>query len=129
LDEAESEGKMSQEKTIQVRRVRRKQRVRNSIQGTAERPRLSVFRSSKHVYAQLIDDFAGKTLAAAGTAGKDPYAAYGGNIKAAKSVGKKIAELAKAKGISKVAFDRGYYRYHGRIKALADAAREGGLEF
>lgn len=120
---------MSQAKLIRVRRERRKFRVRKGVQGTAERPRLSVFRSSKHIYVQLIDDIAHKTLAAFGTAGKDSGAKYGGNIQAAKFAGKKIAELAKAKGISKVAFDRGYYRYHGRIKALADAAREGGLQF
>jgi large subunit ribosomal protein L18 len=122
---------MGQLETIQVRRVRRKHRVRKSIRGTSARPRLSVFRSSKHIYAQLIDDFAGKTLISVGSSGKSAQAEtkYGGNTKAAKTIGKKLAELAKAKGISKVAFDRGYYRYHGRIKALADGAREGGLEF
>lgn len=120
---------MSQAKTIRVRRERRQHRVRNNVRGTAERPRLSVFRSSKHIYVQLIDDIAGKTLVAAGTTGKNSATPYGGNIKAAKVIGKKIAELAKEKGIGKVAFDRGYYRYHGRIKALADAAREGGLQF
>jgi large subunit ribosomal protein L18 len=106
---------------------RRAHRVRNKVQGTPERPRLSVFRSSKHIYAQLIDDMTGATLAAASTAGK--AGKYGGNVKAAKEVGTKLAEAAKAKGISKAAFDRGHYRYHGRVKALADAAREGGLQF
>jgi large subunit ribosomal protein L18 len=86
-----------------------------------------VFRSSKHIYAQLINDLDGVTLAAASTCGKG--AAYGGNIQAAKTVGQKIAEAAKAAGIVQVAFDRGHYRYHGRVKALADAAREGGLKF
>ena len=107
---------------------RRAHRVRNRVQGTSERPRLSVFRSSKHIYAQLIDDMKGVTLAAASTAGKAGDK-YGGNVKAASVVGKKLAEAAKAKGITKAAFDRGHYRYHGRVKALADAAREGGLQF
>ena len=110
---------------------RRAHRVRAKVRGTADRPRLSVFRSSKHIYAQLIDDLNGVTLAAASTAGKEAKSAvkYGGNVKAAATVGQKIAEAAKAKGITKAAFDRGHYRYHGRVKALADAAREGGLQF
>ena len=122
---------MSQQKRIQVRRERRKFRVRNKVRGTSERPRLSVFRSSKHIYAQLIDDQSGQTVAAASSCGKGVVKElpYGGNIKAAKVVGKKLADAAKAKGISKAAFDRGSYRYHGRVKALADAAREGGLQF
>jgi large subunit ribosomal protein L18 len=122
---------MAQQKRIQERRERRKFRVRNAVRGTPERPRLSVFRSSKHIYAQLIDDQSGQTLAAASSCGKDVAKdlPYGGNIKAAKTVGKKLADAAKAKGISKAAFDRGSYRYHGRVKALADAAREGGLQF
>ena len=105
--------------------------MRNKIVGTPERPRLSVFRSSKHIYAQLIDDLQGVTLAAASSAHPDVRgsAPYGGNVKAAAVVGKKLAEAAKEKGISKAAFDRGHYRYHGRVKALADAAREGGLQF
>jgi large subunit ribosomal protein L18 len=92
---------------------------------------LTVFRSSKHIYAQLIDDLTGVTLAAASTNHPDVRSAvtYGGNVKAAVVVGKKLAEAAKTKGINKAAFDRGHYRYHGRIKALADAAREGGLQF
>jgi large subunit ribosomal protein L18 len=111
--------------------LRRRQHVRRSITGTPERPRLSVFRSSKHIYAQLIDDLTGVTLAAATSNSPDlrPGMPYGGNVKAAAVVGKKLAEVAKAKGITKAAFDRGHYRYHGRVKALADAAREGGLQF
>ena len=99
--------------------------------GTPERPRLSVFRSDKHIYAQLIDDLAGKTLASAATTSGDVRGDLknGGNIAAAKLVGKAIAERAKAAGITKVAFDRGGRKYHGRVKALADAAREGGLQF
>src|SRR5271166_538891 len=122
---------MDHQKAKHKQQVRRRHHVRNKITGTSERPRLSVFRSSKHIYAQLIDDLSGVTLAAASTSGKDSKQAvpYGGNIKAAAVVGKKIAEVAKEKGISKVAFDRGHYRYHGRVKALADAAREGGLNF
>jgi large subunit ribosomal protein L18 len=90
---------------------------------------MSVFRSSKHIYVQLIDDLSGTTLVSASTSGKDPGVKYGGNKAAAVEVGKKVAELAKAKGIIKVAFDRGHYRFHGRVKALADAAREAGLQF
>jgi large subunit ribosomal protein L18 len=121
---------MDQQKAKKVRQLRRRHHVRSKIVGTPERPRLSVFRSSKHIYAQLIDDLAGNTLAAVGTAAKKATdLPYGGNVKAAKAIGLKIAEVAKSKGITKVAFDRGHYRYHGRIKALADAAREGGLQF
>jgi large subunit ribosomal protein L18 len=120
---------MDQQKAKKHRQLRRRNHVRSKIVGTPERPRLSVFRSSKHIYAQLIDDLAGATLAAASTAGKEVGLPYGGNVKAAKAVGLKIAAAAKAKGILKVAFDRGHYRYHGRVKALADAAREGGLQF
>jgi large subunit ribosomal protein L18 len=90
-----------------------------------------VFRSSKHIYAQLIDDLTGATLASASSTLKDIRSTtpYGGNVKAAAAVGKKLAEAAQTKGIRKAAFDRGHYRYHGRVKALADAAREGGLQF
>ncbi len=119
---------MNAQKTKHASQLRRSRRVRNKITGTAERPRLSVFRSSKHIYAQLIDDSNGTTLAAATSKEKGKANAYGGNLKAAAEVGKKLAEAAKAKGITKAAFDRGHYRYHGRVKALADAVREGGLQ-
>ncbi|HYO09040.1 MAG TPA: 50S ribosomal protein L18 [Tepidisphaeraceae bacterium] len=111
---------------------RRKYRTRKNIFGTTERPRLSVFRSDKHIYAQLIDDLAGRTLAAvASTSGETRGAELknGGNVNAAKKVGAAIAARAKEIGVTKVAFDRGGRMYHGRIKALADAAREGGLQF
>lgn len=122
---------MTLQKRIRLGRERRAHRVRNKIVGTPERPRLTVFRSSKHIYAQLVDDLTGTTLASASTRAKElrGEVPYGGNIKAAVLVGQKIAGAAQAKGITKVAFDRGHYRYHGRIKALADAAREGGLQF
>jgi large subunit ribosomal protein L18 len=122
---------MDHQKAKRIRQLRRRRHVRKRIVGTPERPRLSVHRSSKHIYAQLIDDLSGVTLASASTAVKDVRSdlPYGGNVKAAVVVGRRIAEAAKGKGISKVAFDRGHYRYHGRVKALADAAREGGLQF
>ena len=102
-----------------------------TVSGTAERPRLCVYRSIDHIYAQVIDDRAGKTLASASTADKDTKKSLkgGGNVAAAKVVGKAVADRAKAAGISKVVFDRGGYKYHGRVKALADAAREAGLQF
>jgi large subunit ribosomal protein L18 len=106
------------------------QRLRQRVQGSSQRPRLNIYRSLNHIYAQVIDDASGKTLAAASTvAGKKGVKRTGGNIASAKEVGKSIAERAKEKGIKKVVFDRGGYLYHGRIKALADAAREAGLEF
>ena len=110
---------------------RRKWSVRSSVFGTPERPRLSVFRSDKHIYAQVIDDFAGRTLASAASTATDIRGdlVNGGNVNAAKKVGQAIAERAKAAGVTAVAFDRGGRRYHGRIKALADAARAGGLQF
>jgi large subunit ribosomal protein L18 len=120
---------MDSQKIKHLRQLRRRRHVRKKIVGTAERPRMSVFRSSKHIYVQLIDDINGSTLGAASTSGKEAGAGYGGNVKAAKAVGKKIAEVAKTRGIANVAFDRGHYRYHGRVKALADAAREAGLQF
>ena len=122
---------MEHQKTKQIQQLRRRRHVRSKIVGTTERPRLTVFRSSKHIYAQLIDDLQGLTLVAASSAEEAlrPSVKYGGNVKAAQEVGKRLAEAAKGKGISKAAFDRGHYRYHGRIKALADAAREGGLQF
>ena len=135
-------------------RVRVHSRIRQKVRGTEERPRLAVFRSVKHIYAQLIDDRKGHTLAAASSGEKagdkkseekkssekpvsekkpekasSEKAANGGNVAGAKQVGKLIAERAKAQGVTKVVFDRGGYLYHGRVKALADAAREAGLEF
>jgi large subunit ribosomal protein L18 len=105
-------------------------RIRKKMQGTAERPRLNVYRSLNHIYAQVIDDLHGKTLVSASTAeGKKEDRRTGGNVAAAKSVGKTIAERARSKGVTKVVFDRGGYIYHGRVKALADAAREAGLQF
>src|ERR1700721_162530 len=105
-------------------------RIRKKMQGTAERPRLNVYRSLNHIYVQVVDDLHGTTLVSASSAeGKKEDRRTGGNVAAAKNVGKIIAERAKAKGVSKVVFDRGGYIYHGRVKALADAAREGGLEF
>ena len=102
-------------------------RIRQKMSGTAARPRLNVYRSLNHIYAQIIDDSKGQTVASASTlAAKIDL---GGNIAAAKEVGKRVAELALEKGVKKVVFDRGGYLYHGRIKALADAAREAGLEF
>ena len=111
---------------------RRKARVRRAVKAGANgRPRLSVFRSSKHIYAQIIDDRKGETVAAASSIEKDMRGSLktGANIEAAKAVGKLVAERASAKGIKDVVFDRGGYIFHGRIKALADAAREGGLNF
>jgi large subunit ribosomal protein L18 len=105
-------------------------RIRKKMQGTAERPRLNVYRSLNHIYVQVIDDLHGKTLVSASTAeGKKEDRRTGGNVASAKAVGKAIAERAKAKGVTKVVFDRGGYIYHGRVKALADAAREAGLQF
>jgi len=154
---------MNSQKTKEAQRRRRRFRVRNKVRGTAERPRLTVFRSSSHISAQLIDDDTGRTLASATsqakreqpakgghqsvkTTGPDgrpltkgeirkarkallPKQPYGGNVKAAKEIGLKLAAAAKAAGFTKVAFDRGHYRYHGRVKALAEGAREGGLQF
>jgi len=110
---------------------RRKWSVRKSVFGSPQRPRLSVFRSDKHIYAQIIDDFAGTTLAAASSVTADVRGELktGGNVAAAKKVGHAIAERAKSAGITKVAFDRGGRKYHGRVKALADAARQAGLQF
>ena len=109
-------------------RQKRHLRVRNRVAGTAERPRLNVFRSLKHIYAQVIDDDKGLTLVAASSLDKD-FDGAGGNIEAAKAVGTAIAKKALEKGISEVVFDRGGYIYHGRVAALAQAAREGGLKF
>jgi len=111
-------------KVAQRARIRR--RIRAKISGTATRPRLSVFRSNKHLYAQLVDDAAGHTLAAAST--RDAGAA-GTGVDASKAVGQRLAERATAAGVSSVVFDRGGYRFHGNVKALAEGAREGGLQF
>ncbi len=115
--------------TRNEQRAKRQRRVRKKIVGTAERPRLAVFRSNRHTYAQLIDDFAGRTLAAASTVERDLRESGGGNKAAATAVGRLVAERAKAAGIDKVVFDRGGFIYHGRVAALADAAREAGLDF
>jgi large subunit ribosomal protein L18 len=109
-------------------RVRIHKRIRAKIHGTAERPRLAVFRSIKHIYAQLIDDAAGRTLVSASSNEKG-VSTSGGNVAGAKEIGKALAERATTKGIKRIVFDRGGYLYHGRVKALADAAREAGLEF
>ena len=109
-------------------RIKRHKRVRGKVSGTAQCPRLNVFRSAKHIYAQLIDDNAGVTLVSASTVEKS-FDGFGGNVEAAKKVGLAIAEAAKAKGITDVVFDRGGYVYHGRVAALAEGAREGGLNF
>ena len=117
-------------KDKQVARTRRHFRVRKKVAGTAERPRLAVFRSNKHISAQVIDDRSGRTVAAASSVESALKAAGGtGNKTAAAAVGKLVAERAKAAGVSSVVFDRGGFQYHGRVAAVADAAREAGLEF
>lgn len=108
-----------------LKRTRRKRGIRKRVSGTAQRPRLAVFRSNKQIYAQIIDDAQGRTLAAASSIGIEKAV----TVAAAAQVGKALAEKAKSAGVQAVAFDRAGYRYHGRIKALADAAREGGLKF
>jgi len=110
-------------------RIRRHRRVRKQITGTPQRPRLAVFRSDRHISAQVIDDTTGRTLAAAATVERDLRAGGGGNTAAAEAVGRLVAERAKAAGVTAVVFDRGGFRYHGRVAALADAARAAGLEF
>jgi large subunit ribosomal protein L18 len=123
---------MADKNVLKAKRLDRRQRsIRKSLFGSAARPRLAVFRSDKHIYAQLIDDYTGRTLASAATTAADVRGDLknGGNIAAAKKVGSVIAERAKAAGITAVAFDRGGRRYHGRVKALADAARQAGLKF
>jgi large subunit ribosomal protein L18 len=109
-------------------RLRVHRRIRRRVAGSAERPRLAVYRSIAHIYAQVIDDRSGRTLVSASSNDKGA-SANGGNVAGAKEIGRLIAERAKEKGLTKVVFDRGGYLYHGRIKALADAAREAGLEF
>jgi large subunit ribosomal protein L18 len=114
-----------------LHRQRVHERVRNRVEGTPERPRLAVYRSLGHIYAQVIDDRSGKTLVSASSIDGQTKKNLkgGGNIAAAKVIGKTVAERAKAAGVNKVVFDRGGYKYHGRVKALADAAREAGLQF
>jgi large subunit ribosomal protein L18 len=122
---------MDKNKYLGGQRQRRQYRVRKRIRGSAERPRLTVFRSHRNLACQIIDDASGKTLLSVGTKDKDvrDSVAYGGNKNAAQAIGKLLAERAVAAGIKQVAFDRGHYRYHGRVAALADAAREAGLSF
>jgi len=122
---------MDHARTILRQRIRRSHRVRKPLRGTAERPRLSVFRTHKHIYAQVIDDVSGRTLAAASTVDKQVRGSvgFGGNKQAAEAIGKAVAERARAAGVTKVCFDRGSFKYHGRVAALADAARAAGLEF
>jgi large subunit ribosomal protein L18 len=114
-------------KNVTRRRVH--ERIRKKVLGTSERPRLNVYRSLNHIYVQVIDDLKGVTLVSANSAEGKASRSNGGNLAAAKAVGKSIAERAKAQGITKIVFDRGGYIYHGRVKALADAAREAGLQF
>jgi large subunit ribosomal protein L18 len=122
---------MDHARTILRQRIRRRYRVRKPLKGTAERPRLSIFRTHKHIYAQVIDDATGKTLASASSTDRQlrESVGFGGNKQAAEAIGKAVAERAKAAGVTKVCFDRGSFKYHGRVAALADAARAAGLEF
>ena len=120
---------MERVKSRTVRRLRRKAGVRKRVVGVPSRPRLTVFRSLKHIYAQVIDDLAGRTLVDASTSQTKGAGSTGGNCAAAAGVGKTLAERAKKAGITEVVFDRNGYAYHGRIKALAEAARKGGLKF
>lgn len=122
---------MNKQKIIAKQKQRRKRHTRKRVQGSAEAPRMSVFRSSAHIGCQLIDDLSGKTLVSASTRdqGVREQVKYGGNCDAAKSIGKLVAERALEAGIKTVHFDRGCYKYHGRVAALADAAREAGLQF
>ncbi len=118
---------MDKQKIKSVRQKRRQIGIRKRVSGTVERPRLNVFRSAKHIYVQLINDVDGKTICHASSVSLK--LGNGGNVDAAKTVGAKIAESAKAAGVAKVVFDRGGFKYHGRVEALADAAREAGLDF
>jgi large subunit ribosomal protein L18 len=122
---------MEHARTILRQRLRRRHRVRRFIRGTAERPRLSVFRTDKHIYAQVIDDASGRTLASASSRDKQlrDTLSFGGNKQAAEAIGRAVAERAKAAGVTQVCFDRGEFKYHGRVAALADAARAAGLDF
>jgi large subunit ribosomal protein L18 len=117
---------MANRKRAEVRNAIHK-RIRRKVRGTTERPRLAIYRSLNHIYAQVIDDERGQTIASASTTEKDLRGATGGNLEAAERIGKTIAERAQSAGINQVVFDRGGYLYHGRIKALTDAAREAGL--
>ena len=120
---------MDRNKLKTNRRIRRKAGIRKSVFGLPQRPRLTVFRSARHIYAQVIDDLAGRTLLSASTVEKGESVDNAGNCKAATEVGKRLAERAQAAGIQQVVFDRNGFRYHGRVKALAEGAREGGLKF
>ncbi|EZH64475.1 50S ribosomal protein L18 [Bacillaceae bacterium JMAK1] len=120
---------MANKTSKNVARQRRQKSIRLKIKGTTERPRLNVFRSSNHIYAQLIDDVKGETIVAASTLDKDANVDHGGNVSAAKEVGALVGKRAIEKGYENVIFDRGGYVYHGRVAALADAAREAGLKF
>lgn len=122
---------MNHERAVRKQRKRRTFRVRKSVRGDSQRPRLSVFRSHKHIYAQVVDDSSGRTLVAANTQDKDlaGQVRFGGNKDAAKLVGKTIGDRAKAVGIETVTFDRGSFKYHGRVAAVAEGARESGLKF
>jgi large subunit ribosomal protein L18 len=122
---------MREELVKQARHRRRRMRIRKKVRGTAQRPRLAVARSHRHIEAQLIDDLAGRTMCAASSRRAElrEQCSYGGNTQAAVAVGKALGEEARALGIEQVCFDRGGRKYHGRVKALADAAREAGLEF
>jgi large subunit ribosomal protein L18 len=120
---------MRKEKLKLKRSWRRSNHSRSKLKTSSERPRLSVYRSNKHINCQIVDDLSGKTLVSAGSRDKDVSTEAGGNCEAAAVIGKTIAEKAIAAGISQVAFDRGHYKYHGRIAALAEAAREAGLKF
>ena len=119
---------MIKRKDTNAARIKRHKRVRKNISGTAQRPRLNVYRSLNNIYAQVIDDVAGRTIVSASSMDKG-FEGYGGNVVAAKAGGKAVAEKAIAAGIKEVVFDRGGYIYHGRVAALAEGAREGGLEF
>ena len=122
---------MDHARTILRQRIRRRYRVRKPLKGTAERPRLSIFRTHKHIYAQIIDDASGRTLVSASTRDRQlrDGVGFGGNKQAAEAIGRAVAERARAAGVSKVCFDRGEFRFHGRVAALAEAARAAGLEF
>jgi large subunit ribosomal protein L18 len=122
---------MDHSRSILRQRQRRRFRVRRSIRGTTERPRLTVFRTHKHIYAQVVDDSTGRTLASASSMDKAirDGLGFGGNKQAAEAIGKAVAERAKAAGVSQVCFDRGAFRYHGRVAVLAEAARAAGLQF